>query len=90
MAGLPETLRRPLAVRPDRWSPYLACVRRGQRAMRGCRAVICGLARDVADGLPATIEALTGIDMIAAINELTGLKPAESEDQPSKDGEEEQ
>jgi flotillin len=37
--------------------------------------------------LPATIEALTGIDLIAAINELTGLKPVEPEVQSSENGE---
>lgn len=36
--------------------------------------------------LPATIEALTGIDLIAALNELAGLKSEEREAQPSKDG----
>ena len=38
--------------------------------------------------LPATIEALTGIDLVEALSELTGLKPeeAEIEVQPSEDG----
>ncbi len=35
--------------------------------------------------LPATIQALTGIDLIAAINELAGLKPAGSENEPLED-----
>ncbi len=37
--------------------------------------------------LPATIQALTGIDLIAAINDLTGLKPARSDDEPLDDEE---
>ncbi len=37
--------------------------------------------------LPATIEALTVIDIVATLNELAGLKSAEPEVQPSEDGE---
>lgn len=37
--------------------------------------------------LPATIEALTGIDLIAALNQLSGLKVENPKTQPSEDGE---
>jgi len=38
--------------------------------------------------VPATIEALTGIDLMAAIQDLTGLKPVENDEQPAEDSEE--
>ncbi len=39
--------------------------------------------------VPATIEALTGIDLMAAIQDLTGMKPVEKNEQPVEESEEE-
>lgn len=39
--------------------------------------------------VPATIEALTGIDLMAAIQDLTGMKPVEEDDQPVEESTEE-